>query len=153
MGLRDVSKELQVYIDKEHGGVPSRAANALGVSPSSVVWALRGKPSPMVQNALSQVVREVEFVPQPIQVDPCPDCGGVHLGRCEGQPVRGVKVVTSRARETKTMRGIFIEKDDAERWDAFAQDMGYPTVAALLRAMKEAWEQGRLEIEIGEIDE
>lgn len=66
-----------------------KAAKRLGVSHAAVWNIARGRGADVSRTTENHVRTALDLpaLPARIEVDPCPDCGSVHTGRCHGKPV------------------------------------------------------------------
>jgi len=111
----------------------------VGVSKGTLSRILRGES--ISYRAENEVRRGLNLPPRTVEVDSCPDCGGVHPGRCHNKPVASVVIlapderVTSSHPQRKRQPRHTVELDD-ETWHAL-QDrrLSGESVAACARRL------------------
>lgn len=95
--------ETAVYVRQavEEAGSLRKAARRLGVSPAALGDIVRERQGHVSRSTENRVRAALGLAPVParVEVDACPDCGGVHVGRCHGRavevrPARRPKPVT-----------------------------------------------------------
>lgn len=95
--------ETAVYVRQavEEAGSLRKAARRLGVSPAALGDIVRERQGHVSRSTENRVRAALGLAPVParVEVDACPDCGGVHVGRCHGRavevrPVRRRRAIT-----------------------------------------------------------
>ena len=73
----------------ESAGSLRKAAKRLGITPAALSDIVRERHDHVSLRTENKVRIALDLAPLParIEVDPCPDCGGLHSGRCHGKPV------------------------------------------------------------------